>query len=182
MKFIGFLRGINVGGKHKLPMDDLKKVLSNMGYTNISTVLNSGNIIFESEEISAKTIESDITLKLKKEFHFDTPTIIIKADDIKKIYRYDPFSKVKIDKNIRLYITFLKSVLKSKISIPWISEDNSFRIIKIEDKMVLSVLDLNIAGTIDAMKNLEKLTGKNVTTRNWNTVEKIVKKLDEKKR
>ena len=178
MKFVGFLRGINVGGHHKLPMAELKKVLSNMGYTHTITLLNSGNIIFESEEISAKKIEAAISLRLKKEFHFEVPVIIRKAIEIEKLYRQEPFKQVEIGEKTRLYITFLKYAPKTNIAAPWRSEDKSFQIIAAENQMILSHVDLQISGTIEAMKNLEKLAGKDLTTRNWSTIEKIIKKLD----
>jgi len=46
-KYVAFLRGINVGGHHKVPMADLRKELEKLGFENVMTLLNSGNIIFE---------------------------------------------------------------------------------------------------------------------------------------
>ena len=46
MKYIGLLRGINVSGKNKIPMNELKQELENLGFENVITYLNSGNIIF----------------------------------------------------------------------------------------------------------------------------------------
>ena len=45
-QYVALLRGINVGGHHKVPMADLKKLLANLGFTNITTLLNSGNVIY----------------------------------------------------------------------------------------------------------------------------------------
>ena len=50
MKYVCLLRGINVGGKNKVAMSDLKTVFLDLGFQNVSTYINSGNVIFESEE------------------------------------------------------------------------------------------------------------------------------------
>ena len=50
-KYVALLRGINVGGHHKVPMAELRKELENLGFTNIVTILNSGNVIFETSKM-----------------------------------------------------------------------------------------------------------------------------------
>ena len=50
MNFIALLRGINVGGKNKVEMGQLKNLLETAGYTKVSTYINSGNVLFESDE------------------------------------------------------------------------------------------------------------------------------------
>ena len=61
--------------------------------------------------------------------------------------------------------------------LPWKSSDNSYEIIGKSDKTILSVLDLSVAKTPKAMKAFEKFFGTDSTTRNWKTIERIVKKL-----
>ncbi len=60
---------------------------------------------------------------------------------------------------------------------PYESQDKSYKIIGISDKIILSILDLSISKTPKAMGVLDKYFGKDITTRNWNTIERIVKKL-----
>ena len=50
MKYIAFLRAVNVGGHNKIKMDDLKKLFISLGYKNVETVIQSGNVIFEARE------------------------------------------------------------------------------------------------------------------------------------
>lgn len=59
-------------------------------------------------------------------------------------------------------------------TVPYISEDKAFQIISIRDKTILSALDLSVTSTPKGMDDLEKLFGKNITTRNWNTIRRIV--------
>lgn len=176
-KYIAFLRGINVGGHHKVPMAELKKEFEQLGFENISTILNSGNIIFDAIAENTDSIENIISAHLEKHFDFHIPTIVRTSETINELYLTQPFQKTTLNKDMRLYISFLKSDTKSDLKLPWTSEDGSYKIIGKRDKDILSNLDLAISQTPKAMEALEKHFGKDITTRNWNTIEKIVKKL-----
>ncbi|MFN3195233.1 MAG: DUF1697 domain-containing protein [Chlorobiota bacterium] len=176
-KYIVFLRGINVGGNHKLPMSDLKNELLDMGYTNVQTLLNSGNVILESNEKGKDLIESEISKRLEDEFGFPVPTIVRTEEEIKSLHESDPFANIELTKDIRQYVSFQKVVNKSDLVIPWQSDDSSFQILSDEDGIIVSVLDLSKTGTPNAMKIVEEKYGKNITTRNWKTISRIIKKL-----
>lgn len=177
MKYIAFLRGINVSGHHKVPMAELQKELTKLGYTNVITLLNSGNVIFESKLENEKLLEQSIADHLEKVFGFQIPVLIRKADDILNLINNNPFQNIKVTKDIRLYISFLKEKTTPDITIPWSTEDDSFQILEIRDRAVVSVLNLEISQSIKAMEILERSFGKNITTRNWNTIIRISGKL-----
>ena len=174
-KFVAFLRGINVGGNKKVPMAKLKSVLEEFGFQKVRTLLASGNVIFESKKESLLSLTKKISATLDEAFGFVIPVILRDADDIEKIVESDPFKNINVTKDTRLYVTFLSDEPKSKLKIPYLSPDKSFCILNIKDKTIFSVLDLAKAGTVDAMAFLEKEFGKNITTRNWNTIVKIIK-------
>lgn len=176
-RYIAFLRGINVGGHHKVPMADLCKALEKMDCKNVITLLNSGNVIFETVTDDIEILEKTISEKLEKIFRFQIPTIIRKSETINELFKEDPFRYVKITKDIRLYVSFLKENNQFELELPWVSSDNSFKIIESRNKIILSVLDLSISKTPKAMEGLAKFYGKNITTRNWKTIERIVQKL-----
>ncbi len=173
-KLVALLRGINVGGHHKVPMAELKSLLTNLGCDNVKTILNSGNIVFETKKKDIAGLERVIESTLAKNFGFSIPVILIAQKQITQLVNKDPFAGIDVHKNIRLYISFLKDTHKVKLTIPYLSNDQSFSIIDIEDKIIVSVLDLTISNTPKGMEDLEKLFGKNITTRNWNTILKLV--------
>lgn len=72
--YLILLRGINVGGKNKVPMSDLKKCLTELGFSNVSTYIASGNAILKSTK-SAKAIQAEIEAALPKHFKLDTELI-----------------------------------------------------------------------------------------------------------
>ncbi|MFZ6663676.1 DUF1697 domain-containing protein [Peijinzhouia sedimentorum] len=176
-KFIAFLRGINVGGNHKVPMQELKDILLNMGFENIITLLNSGNVIFEAKPTEIAELESQITQHLNSSFGFPIPVIIRSAENLKQLIQSDPFKGITVTKETRLYLSFLRKSPQTEIPLPWVSEDKSFRILKIDEANIISILDLSIGKTVKGMDDLEKLFGKDITTRNWNTILRIGEKL-----
>ena len=76
-----------------------------------------------------------------------------------------------------MYISLLKDNANSQIKNPWISDDKALTIITLDKKNILSVIDMSISNSIKAMKNIESLFGKDITTRNWNTIKRIKSKL-----
>lgn len=176
-KFVAFLRGINVGGHHKVPMVELKELLDKMGFTNISTLLNSGNIVFDSKEPDTLKIEDTLSKQLEDHFGFSIPTMIRMGSSIQDLAAQEPFKDIKLTKDIRLYVSFLKEEKESELQLPYTSEDSSFKILRLKDLCICSVLDIAIGKTPKAMGILEKEYGKDITTRNWNTIIKINKLL-----
>ncbi len=172
-KIVGFLRGINVGGHHKVPMADLKSLLNQLGFENVKTILNSGNIVFETKKKDIVALERMIESALNENFGFPISVILIPQNQINELVNDDPFANVEIHKNIRLYVSFLKEPSATKLKLPYISIDKAFTIIGVRDNFIVSVLDITKSNTPKGMEDLEKLFGKNITTRNWNTIQKI---------
>lgn len=177
--YLAFLRGINVGGHHKVPMQELRDCLKELGFANIQTILNTDNIIFETEATNLEELEGRISEHLEKHFAFPIPCILRRASFILSLFSEEPFSAIEVHKGIRLYISLLKENKELEPAIPWSSPDASFRILAKREKNILSVLDLAISGTPKAMEALEKFYGKDITTRNWNTIKRIVGKLSQ---
>lgn len=84
MKYIALLRGINVGGNRRVEMKRLKILFESLKYTNVSTYINSGNIIFMSEK-KQSTVNKEIKTSLKKEFGFDIQTLVKSELEMQKI-------------------------------------------------------------------------------------------------
>ena len=156
-----------------MPMAQLRSCLQEAGFENIRTLLNSGNIVFETKEKNFSNLEDSIEKLLSQAFGFPIPVIIREQKSITALIEKDPFAGIELNKDIRLYVSFLKSGSGNKIPLPYISEDKAFRIISIMGQDVVSYLDLSKTKTVKGMDDLERLFGKNITTRNWNTILKI---------
>lgn len=170
-KYVAFLRGINVGGK-TIKMDALRKVFESLGYTNVSTLLASGNAIFESKGSSEKKLKSEIEAAVKKAFAMDVHIIIRNEKEVTALVKSDPFKGVKVKPQTRLYITFLSQPPTSELKTPYKSMGGEYSIREITDSHVASVLGPEVSSP-DVMDFLGKEFGKEITTRNWNTIMKI---------
>ncbi|WP_372946533.1 DUF1697 domain-containing protein [Muriicola sp.] len=175
--YIALLRGINVGGHHKVPMAQLKKEMQEMGYTGVITILNSGNVIFLSDEQDTASIQDHISSHLKEVFDFEIPTQVLDAEILKGISQTEPFRDEELNEKTRCYVTFLGNAIKEQMEYPMSSEDGSFKILGQNGQVLYSILDLNKSDTPKAMTMLERTYGKGITTRNWKTIQRIAKKL-----
>ena len=107
MKYIALLRGINISGKNKIVMSELKKEFDNLGYQEITTYLNSGNVIFETDLEDKNAIKNNIQLMIKDKFNFDIPTYIITSQELKELLNHSPEWWGKDDKEIYDNIIFI---------------------------------------------------------------------------
>lgn len=178
IRYVAFLRGINVGGHHKVPMAELRKEMENLKLENVVTLLNSGNIIFETMTDDLEHLAKTISEHLEKVFGFPIPTILRTSEMIYGLIKKNPFKDVMPSKDNQLYVSFLRKETETNLKLPWSNFDDSYKIICNTDKTILSVVDVSITKIPKEMETLEKYFGTDITTRNWNTIKRIEKKLD----
>lgn len=172
--YVALLRGINVGGNHKVPMARLKAILESLGFVQVKTLLNSGNVAFTAPLTSPESLRKKIERELQSSFGFPVPTIVRTRAELQELVTSDPFKGIPVTKETRLYVTFLSEQPTKKLKLPHFSPAKNFRIIELTKGEILSVLVLMPKfGTTAGMDMLEKEFGKNLTTRNWNTVVKL---------
>ena len=90
MRYIAFLRGINISGKNKMPMEELKQGFERLNYTEVKTYLNSGNVIFSSDEADTIKIISRIEEMIKNQFSLDIPVFVISKEELEDILYHAP--------------------------------------------------------------------------------------------
>lgn len=174
--YVAFLRGINVGGHKKVSMAELKKVFEEQGFTDVKTLLNSGNVVFTAPRLSQEKIAPTVTKILTTFLGYDISVMIRSIDYLKQVMATEPFKGIEVTPKTRLYVTFLAEKHASTLKLPYLSAGKDFQILSTTHTEVFSVLTLSEAfGTVDSMAILEKEFGKQVTTRNWNTVLRIIK-------
>jgi uncharacterized protein (DUF1697 family) len=169
-KYAAFLRGINLG-KRQIKMADLKSTLERMGLENVKTILASGNVIFTSSGNSDK-LKREIEAEIKRKFRFDVHVLLRTGKEMAALVKKDPFKSVKLTPHTRLYITFLSEAPKSKLKVPYKKGD--FTLQEITKTHLVSILGPKTSSP-DVMDFLGKEFGKEITTRNWNTIIKIHK-------
>ena len=175
-KYAAFLRGINVGGHKPVPMEKLKKAFESLRFKNVQTLLASGNVLFEAPQIDTIALEQKIEENLKKTFGQEIGVLIRTMEELQHLNVSQPFKGIDVTPQTRLYLTLFSGKPKNSLKIPYTSPDKSFKILRVSGREVCSVLILSPnSRTIDLMNILEKEFGQKVTTRNWNTIIRILK-------
>ncbi len=178
-RYAALLRGI---GPSNPPMrsETLRGVFEALGFKNVRTVISSGNVLFEARFGSAKALEARIEKALPAQLGFKSTTIVRSKEALQKLADRNPFKGLKDAPRSRLNVTFLKNVPKTKLRFPYRAKDGLYKLVALYDRAVCSVIDLSGTRTPDVMAMLEKEFGKEITTRTWKTVDRILKKLDER--
>jgi uncharacterized protein (DUF1697 family) len=174
--YAAFLRGINLGGHKQIKMDELKKLFESMGFHGVRTILNSGNVLFQGGGAPTKALVDRIEKEIEEAFGHKVAVILRTIPEVQEMADSNPFKKVKVTPETRLYVTFLSEKPAANLKLPYESHEKDFKILSIQDGAVFSVVTLMPKrGTSEAMADLEKQFGKRITTRNWNTVSKMLK-------
>lgn len=175
MKYIALLRGINISGQKIIKMADLRAILEKVGLSKVQTYIQSGNVIFESDE-SKSVLTSLIINTIEKQYEFIVPTFIITPKELEKAISNNPYGEVEGNK---LYLTFLsdKANLDGMGAIHEKVHENEFLQL-IENVMYFYCPDG--AARSNITNNLiEKKLEVKATTRNWRTCDKLLNLLIE---
>jgi len=169
--FVGFLRGINVGGKNKIKMSELKKMLESMRLASVQTYLQTGNVLFQSDE-SAEVLRQQIEHSIREQFGVSLTVVLRTAEQMKMLLAACPFEADKLTEGQTIQISVLTEAVDQEMAdilSKGITETDEFQLQGCEIYFLFrqSVLDSKLAA------NLQKLGGR-VTTRNWNTMQKLL--------
>ena len=166
-RFIVLLRGVNVSGKNKLPMQELRDLLKNLDFKNIQTYIQSGNIILDSEISKAKTAET-IKSAIFSTFGYDVPLIIKTITELKKAIDNYPFYK---ENEKIVAFTFLEVATDAtEIEIKGIAEDRY----NIDKNIIYLYCPSGFARTKLSNNIFEKKLNVTATTRNLRTTLKLL--------
>ena len=172
-KYFAFLRGINVGGR-VVKMDALTKMFSTLGLKNVKTFIQSGNVVFESSEKNKKTLAGKIEKKLLKELGYEVAALLRTEEELQALLKLDPFKGMNREAK-SYYVTFVAEELKEKMKFPHVSEKDGVKILGMK-KADIFCEPLPLKGGRWGFPNayIEKQFKVSATTRNWNTVSKII--------
>jgi uncharacterized protein (DUF1697 family)/GNAT superfamily N-acetyltransferase len=174
-KFVAFLRGINVGGRKIIKMEELNHLLTSAGYMEVHTLIQSGNVIFTTAEKPVPELENDLEALLKLNLGLDVRVLIRSMDELKRMARSQPFSELKIQGRSKFYLSLLSSHSNVKISLPLFSANKDLEVTRIDGRQAY-IVSHEINGRFGFPNNfIEEILGVEATTRNWNTIEKLVK-------
>jgi len=173
MRWVVFLRAVNVGGANRCQPAQIAKQLAKFGVINIGAV---GTFVVR-EDVRESVLRTAIARKMP----FKCEIMICRARDIVNLTTKHPFARQLSNPNITRFVNILAKPLREPPSLPLIlpsDEDWLLKIIAIQDRFVLGVYRRQMKA-IGYLGKIEKLLGVPATTRNWNTIGKVAKIISE---
>jgi uncharacterized protein (DUF1697 family) len=168
-KYVALLRGIGPTNPN-MRNDKLRRLFEKLGFSNVQTVISSGNVLYESPSRNAKKLEETIEKALPQQLGFTSSTIRRSKEQLQKLVNKNPLKKGALSK-VQLKCHIPKNKTKTDLKFPYKVENRDYIILGIYESAICSVIDLTSAKTPDLMLWLEKQFGKEITTRTWKPVE-----------
>ena len=169
MRYVGLLRGINLGPNRRIPMSRLREVLGERGYGEVRTFIASGNLVLDSA-LTEDELALDLAKAIEEEFGLDVPVVVRTGTELAAVLAEDPFGDVVTDPS-RYSVTFLpEPPAKAKIRELPSAEGGEYRVIGRE---LYLWLPEGMAVSPLGKWPWDRLLGVAGTNRNWNTVTKL---------
>jgi uncharacterized protein (DUF1697 family) len=181
VRYVALLRGIGPSNPN-MRNEKLRGVFEELGFENVETVISSGNVLFESSSRAVTALEATIEETIEQKLGFTSSAIIRGHEQLSRLVNDDPFGGLEDTPTARLNVTFLKRKQKTDLRFPYVVGNKGYTILGMNGREILSVVDLTAATTPDLMAWLERQFGKEITTRTWKTVGRILSRLDRRRR
>lgn len=178
-QYICLLRGINVGGRRKVLMSDLKLLFQELGAREISHYIQSGNIIFKHKENNPEQLNQKISQQIKVQYQFEVPVVILKSKDVKNIIHENPF--IKTSSVEQLHLVFLKDLPAKELVITLTQQDHAPDQFRIMEQAIFLRCEKKYSASKLNNQFFEKQLKITATTRNWKTVLRLNQMADESK-
>lgn len=173
MRYVALLRGINVGGNSIIKMTLLKNAFQKLGMKNVTTYIQSGNVIFESDESNIVKLTEKIENNLSKTFSYHGRTVLRSFPQMQKVLKEVP-TDWKKRKDIRCYIAFVREPVSVTEIAKEIKLKEGIDFIKVGDGVFYMTTLLEGLTKSSFSKIAGNSFYKDITIRNYNTSQKIL--------
>ncbi|WP_300565347.1 DUF1697 domain-containing protein [Flavobacterium sp.] len=171
---LALLRGINVSGHNMIKMDALKSALENIGFQNVVTYIQSGNVFVDSDEENGPSVGFTIKQEIFKIFGHDVPTVVIGMNDLEACFKNSPYINLPEVDTKKLYVAFISKELNNsalnELKISQFKPDEA----SIDGSRIFIKYDIGAGKTRLDQKYIEKKLNVTATIRNWNTVTNLL--------
>lgn len=164
--WIALLRGINVGRNKRIAMGDLRVMLESLGYSDVRTLLQSGNALFEAGTRKPEALEKDISAGIKAAFGMEVATMVRSAKELAAVVDENPFVARGVDP-VELHATFLTANPAAAKIAAVDREECAPDEFAVGTRVIYMRLRNGVMGS--RLPDWDKVLGVRATTRNWNT-------------
>jgi uncharacterized protein (DUF1697 family) len=175
MRYIAFLRAINIGG-HVVKMAELKKHFESMGFESVETFIASGNVIFEAPRQNAHSLEKKIAAGLKAKLGYAVATFVRTEEDLAAIAALEPFTPEAMARTRVVNVAFTSSELGDEHRIRLKAFDDDLSDFAAHGREIYWRCSVSQSESNFQTQKFEKLMGVDATWRNINTVRRLAAK------
>jgi len=172
--FIVLLRGINVGGNKRIKMADLKVLFESIGFSSVQTLLQSGNVILESEISDSTALAHQLEAVIQKHFGFESKIILRTADQWKDVILRHPFSAEQLSEPSKILVTFLRDSPTPESIAALMSAHTGIEQLYVSGHECYGYFPEGLGRTKLDNGLIERKLKTMGTGRNWNTVSKLL--------
>lgn len=165
-RYVAFLRGVS---PMNAKMPQLKSCFEAAGFTNVRTLLSSGNVVFDGRAASDTSVERKAEAAMARQLGRTFYTIVRRVDALVALLEADPYARFELPANAKRVVTFLREPPTRSLKLPLELEEA--RILALEGREIFTAY-VPQPGNPVFMTLIEKTFGKDVTTRTWDTVRK----------
>jgi uncharacterized protein (DUF1697 family) len=165
-RYVALLRGVS---PMNAKMPELKRCFEGAGFTDVKTVLASGNVVFDARKSAAAPLERRAEAAMQAQLGRSFLTIVRSAEFLQGLLAQDPYKPFGVPPQARRVVTFLRDVPAQKLALP--IESDGARILCMTEREVFTAYIAGDKGPV-FMALIEKAFGKHITTRTWDTVRK----------
>ena len=173
MKYVALFRGINVGGKNMIKMEALRQTLTRLGFENVKSYINSGNLVFDTAKANDRKLALKIHDAVQDEFGFDVSVMVRPMAEIEAIVAKDPFAG-QFESHKDVHVFFLDAELTEEQRELLDAQACDTEIYDIDGRHVSVLLKKSILDSAVGKGFIDKKLKVAATARNWRTVQKIV--------
>jgi uncharacterized protein (DUF1697 family) len=169
---IALLRGINLAKRRRISMADLRELVTGLGYENVRTHLQSGNVVLTASD-SPRTVASKLERELERVLQMDVQVVVRTRDELAEVIDADPFGDA-VDKPSWYQVTFLSAKPSAKVVRELEGEDFAPEQLAVRGREIYAWYPSGMQQSKLARWLSGKDLGVVATARNWNTVTKLL--------
>ncbi len=172
MRYVALLRGINVGGNTMIKMSDLKASFEDLGFKNVITYVNSGNLAFDANKISEETLASKIEKAVEKIIDKQVLVMVREQRSINDVLKHNPYEG-EYESHKQMHVLFLKEPVPSSKREEILGLQSAGERIAVRGREIYALLLGGMSESLLGRGLIEKKLKMPMTARNWRTVEKL---------
>ena len=170
---VALLRGVNVGGHNQIKMDALRTICESLSLQDPQTYVQSGNVVFRTRERDLAAVGKRIEDCIERKFGFRPGVILRTTSEMKDVIARNPLAKRRAIEPAKLYVTFLASQPAAEVQDAILAVKTAGEEVRVDGRE-LYIYFPNGMGRSKLMPVVERLLKKSGTSRNWNTVTKLL--------